>query len=480
MENSLNLQPANVFYYFEQLAKIPHGSGDTKAISDYCVNFAKERGYEVHQDEYNDVIIIREAAKGYENAEPIIIQGHLDMVCEKEADCNIDFEKDGLDLYVDGEFLKAKGTTLGGDDGIAVAYGLALLAEEDLQAPRLEMIFTVDEETTMYGAQMIDLSPIKGHIVLNIDGEEEGEFLTSSAGGAELAITLPVKREEMSGTVLEVEVAGLYGGHSGAEIHKERANASKLMGRILKNLSDNMNVGLAHIEGGTKPNAITRASKAVIVVEDEKAATAIINDFAAILKNEYRTADAGLTVNVTKLEDTCKNVINETGLAKVLFLLREVPHGVMANSVEIDNLVETSINLGMSELHDDEYYMYVSIRSSVSSRKEELVDRVTFLGEFLGASVEKTDDYPAWEYNPNSEVVGKIAKVYEDLFGKKPEIKAIHAGLECGYLDAKIDGLDAVSFGPDIHDVHTPQEHMNIASAGRIWTLLLEFLKNWK
>ena len=482
MRNSLNLQPDEVFYYFEQLCKIPHGSGNTKAVSDYCVNFAKEHNLEYHQDDINNVIIIKEATPGYENVEPIIIQGHLDMVCEKEEDCNIDFEKDGLDLYVDGDLLRARGTTLGGDDGIAVAFGLALLEKEDLEHPRMEMIFTVDEETGMDGVQAIDLSPIKGHIMLNIDSDEEGVFLTSCAGGAEVNISLPVERAKAEGTILKVTVNGLVGGHSGAEIHKERGNANKLIARVLKKLYDSVDFKLSELAGGQKHNAITRMAYATIVVDnaDVDVVNKVVKEIEADFKKEYRTADKDVFVSVEKLNETSAEVIDTTSLTKIIFLLREIPYGVQAMSVEIPGLVETSMNLGISKLEQDAYNLCVSIRSSVASRKYELVDRVIFLGEFLGADAEKGDDYPAWEYKKDSKVRDKIADLYKELFNEEPKIQAIHAGLECGYFDSMIKDLDAVSFGPANFDIHTPQERLSISSTAKYWKLLTEYLKRAK
>ncbi len=480
MENSLNLQPVAVFHYFEELAKIPHGSYNTKAISDYCVNFAKERNLEHYQDDTNNVIIIKEASAGYENAAPIIIQGHLDMVCEKEEDCNIDFEKDGLDLYVDGDFLKARGTTLGGDDGIAIAYCLALLDDDAIAHPRLECIFTTEEETGMDGVQAIDLSPIKGRIMLNIDSDVEGEFLTSSAGGCEATIDLPVKRTDVDGSVLKITVGGLYGGHSGAEIHKERGNANNLLGRVLKALSDEVSLSLAEMEGGQKHNAITRQATAVVVVDDLAKAKEIVKNMEDLLKNEYRSADPELFVSLEETGAKSASCVDQTSLTKIIFLLREMPYGVQHMSVDIEDLVETSINIGINKLETEVFSLCISIRSSVTSRKYEVLDRVTFLGEFVGAVVEKTDDYPAWQYKAESVVRGKIAECYKNLFNKEPEIKAIHAGLECGYFDEKLPGLDAVSFGPTNFDIHTPQERLSISSTERYWKLLVEFLKSAK
>ena len=482
MKNSLNLQPENVFYYFEELSKIPHGSGNTKAISDYCVAFAKERNLEYYQDDLNNVIIIKEATEGYEQSEPIIIQGHLDMVCEKEEDCKIDFTKDGLDLYVDGEFLRARGTTLGGDDGIAIAYSLALLDEPNLQHPRLEFIFTVDEETGMDGVQGIDLAPIKGHIMLNIDSDEEGVFLTSCAGGLGVTLNLPVERVEETGVVYEIKVGGLFGGHSGGEIHKERGNSNILMGRVLEAISFNCDYSLISLAGGTKDNAITRQTVAKVLVsaDNKEHLEGSVKAIEEVLKKEYIAADPDLFVSVTEMGSATEHVLHPSAYIKLLFLLRQVPYGVQHMSIEIPGLVETSCNVGIIELTEDTFRLNVSIRSSVSTRKYEVCDRITFLGEFIGADVLVGGDYPAWEYKADSQIRDKIAGVYRELFDEEPQIMAIHAGLECGYFADKIPGLDAVSFGPKNLDIHTPQERLSIASAEKYWKLLVEYLKRAK
>lgn len=482
MRNSLNLQPENVFYYFEELCKIPHGSGNTKAISDYCVNFAKEHNLEYYQDNLNNVIIVKPATAGYENAEPIIIQGHLDMVCEKEEGCQIDFEKDGLDLYVDGDFLRARGTTLGGDDGIAVAYALAILDDDSLSHPRLEMIFTIDEETGMDGVQGIDLSPIKGHILLNIDSDEEGVFLTSSAGGLGTGIALPVTRVDAEGVLCNIKIHGLYGGHSGAEIHKERASANYIIGRVLKRLHDKHDFALVNLEGGLKHNAITRQSTCDIVVEKSQieAVKETLKQFEAELRKEYQTTDPEISITLTENGEQTVKAVDPASQTKIIFILREMPFGVQHMSKDIEGLVETSANPGVMVLNENEFKIAFSIRSSVTSRKYEVSDRLQFLGEFVGATVTIGDDYPAWEYAAESKVRGAIADVYKELFNEEPVVTAIHAGLECGYFAEKIPNIDAVSFGPKNLDIHTPQERLSISSTERYWKLLVEFLKRAK
>lgn len=474
-----NLQPERVFYYFEEIAKIPHGSGNTKQISDYLVDFAIDHNLEYYQDEINNVIIIKEATPGYESAEPVIIQGHMDMVCEKESGCAIDFERDGLELYVEDGFVKAKDTTLGGDDGIAVAYALALLESTDYAHPRLEVVITVDEETGMDGAYGIDLSVLKGKKMLNIDSDEEGIFLTSCAGGTSVEATIPVKRNIEEGVVLQVKVDGLFGGHSGAEIHKEHGNASILMGRVLNNLAKEIPFGIISLAGGLKNNAIPRECHASLLVPEECAVRAeeIIAETSEIFKKELFASDAN--VQVTSVSDGVQkaDILDFVSLNKILCYLRMVPNGVQHMSQAIPGLVETSLNLGIMELKEDVFVTDTSIRSSVGSRKEDLRDKLVNIIELVGGEAEVVGDYPAWEYKAESKLREEIATAYQNIYGVEPQFTAIHAGLECGILSEKIEGLDCVSFGPENFDIHTPKERLNIASTERVWNFIVEYLR---
>ena len=477
-----NLQPERVFYHFEEIAKIPHGSGNTKQISDYLVAFAKEHNLEHYQDEINNVIIIKEATEGYENADAVIIQGHMDMVCEKESDCNIDFEKDGLDLYVEDGFVKARGTTLGGDDGIAVAYGLALLEATDIEHPRLELVITVDEETGMDGAYGIDLSMLKGKKMLNIDSDEEGIFLTSCAGGTSVEATIPVKRITQTGVVLHVKVDGLFGGHSGAEIHKERGNASILMGRVLNNIANEVPYGIISLAGGLKNNAIPRECNASILAPEEAVGLVetIIAEQSEIFKKELFASDADVQVTSVNAGVQEASILDFASINQVLCYLRLIPNGVQHMSQAIPGLVETSLNLGIMELKEDVFVTDTSIRSSVGSRKEDLRDKLVNIIELVGGEAEVVGDYPAWEYKAESKLREEIATAYKAVYGKEPEFTAIHAGLECGILSEKIEDLDCVSFGPANYDIHTPQERLNIESTERVWNFLVEYLKQAK
>lgn len=479
---SEKLYPQRVFYYFEQIAAIPHGSRNTKAISDFLVNFAKEHNLVWYQDENNNVVIVKEASAGYEAAEPIIIQGHMDMVCEKEKGVDIDFEKDGLKLYIDGDFLKAEGTTLGGDDGIAVAYALALLDSQEIAHPKLEVVITVDEEIGMLGADAIDLSMLTGHTMLNIDSDVEGSFLTGCAGGMAVNVTLPIKRVMQSGEKVALTITGLEGGHSGSEIDKEHGNANILMGRLLRALFEETPFGIISLAGGLKDNAIPRECVTELLVPQENVnlVKEIADKLDIELKKEFMTADPSVCIEFEDLGKREESILDFGSVSRVIFYLRSVPNGVQHMSQVMHGMVETSLNLGIMELKEDALHTVTSIRSSVGTRKADLLDRVTAIVELLGGEAEVEGDYPAWEYKQDSSLRPQIAKVYKQLYGKDPVFETIHAGLECGLLSEKIKNLDCVSFGPDNFDIHTPKERLSISSTGRVWDFIVEFLRQAK
>lgn len=471
------LEPERVFYYFEEISQIPHPSYHEKAISDYLVAFAKEHHLEYQQDEHNNVIIIRPASSGYENEEPIIIQGHMDMVCEKEADCDKDMEKEGLDLVVDGDIVSAKGTTLGGDDGIAVAYALALLEDETLLAPRLEFVCTTSEETGMEGAHRIDLSICKGKRFLNIDSEEEGTVLASCAGGGRLEVRFGVAWETVCGTRFSIVVDGLLGGHSGGEIDKGRANADLLMARVLRRLAQETEVRLAAFAGGEKDNAIPRRAVAEIVAQDGAAGEVekwVAEEEGKIVE-EFGSADAGIQISVERV-DGAGSVLTAEDTAVVVRLMLSLPNGVVRMSDHIEGLVETSLNLGILKLSDDTFSMTYALRSSVAAAYEALRENMRFVAEGNGAEVEVRSEYPAWQFVEESPLREKMAAVYREQTGKELKVEAIHAGLECGIFAEKIDGMDAVSFGPDMWDIHTPMERLSVSSVGRVYKLLREVI----
>ena len=466
MEVLSELQPKAVFHYFEELCAIPHGSGNTKAVSDWCAAFAKARGLEYHQDALNNIIIIKEAAPGYEGAEPVILQGHLDMVCEKEPGCPKDLEREGLDLEVDGDFVTARGTTLGGDDGIAVAMALALLDAQDIPHPRLEVVLTVDEEVGMLGAAALDASPLRGRTLINLDSEEEGVFTVSCAGGNRTECVLPVKREPFAGTRMTISMGGLTGGHSGTEIHRGRANANVLLGRCLRAVSARTELRLGEAAGGSKDNAIPTESRAQIVVSDEAAARAALRELEANLRREYRTTDPELFLRAEPSQWE-GSPMDRASTERAVCLLTCL-------------LVQTSLNLGILTTGAEELRACFSVRSSLGSQKEALKDRLTCLTQALGGRTQYFGDYPAWEYREESPLRDRMVQVFRERYGHEPKVEAIHAGVECGLLAGKIPGLDCVSIGPDLLEIHTPRERMSISSVQRVWAFLLEVLKRSK
>ena len=470
------IQPAKVFEYFEQICAIPHGSGNTKAISDYLVSFAKTHGLRYDQDETNNVILFADGTPGYEDHDPVIIQGHMDMVCEKDADCPIDMAVQGLDITHDGTWIFANGTTLGGDDGIALAYALALLSSTEIPHPPLEVIITVDEETGMDGAAAIDLTELKGRTLINIDSEEEGVFTVSCAGGATANVTLPVQRHAVYGPCVRLTVEGLQGGHSGVEIHKNRANANKVMGEFLSRVQKLMPLCITKLSGGAKDNAIPRSCQVTLVALGMYIER--INDIAETLQKEIREHydEPDAIVRGDDVEALGGNALTTEDSAKVIALLCAVPNGVQAMSEHIDGLVQTSLNLGIVSL-DEQFEMTLSVRSSVNEEKQALLSRLKELAEFHGASYTQAGEYPAWEYREQSPLRDAMVRVYRRMFEKDPQVVAIHAGLECGLLSEKLPGLDCVSIGPDMRDIHTSREKLSIASTERTWKFLLELLK---
>lgn len=476
------IEPTAVFGYFEEICGIPHGSGNTKQISDYCVRFAKEHGFRYIQDNSNNVIIFKDGTPGYEESAPVIIQGHLDMVCEKTPDCPIDFEKDGLALRVDDGIISAEGTTLGGDDGIAVAFGLAILAADDIPHPPLEVVLTVDEEIGMFGAADLDCTPLKARMMLNLDSEEEGTLLVSCAGGTSATCHLPVEYEEADGIEATLKIDGLTGGHSGVEIDKGRANANQLLGRILNELDKTVPYALVSITGGLKDNAIPReaVAKLVLAPEDISAASTLAESFGKIFADEYRSADPEISLTVSFGKEGQFRVMDSSSKKRTVAALVNLPGGIQRMSMDIPGLVQTSLNMGILKTTEKEVIMSFAVRSSVGTEKEEVVSRLMNLMEMLGGTVECTGDYPAWEYKRDSRLRDLMTQIFEQQYGHKPAVEAIHAGLECGLFAGKLPGLDCVSFGPEMKDIHTTNESMNIASVSRTWNYVLEILRRLK
>lgn len=470
------LEPAAVFGYFEDICAIPHGSHNEKQISDYLVEFAKKNGLKYIQDEVNNVILFGEGTCGMEDHAPVILQGHMDMVCDKDAGVTLDMAVDGLDVTHDGTCVFAKGTTLGGDDGIAVAYALALLADKTIPHPPLEVIITVDEEVGLLGANAIDLSMLKGRTMINLDSEEEGIFTVSCAGGAHAVISLPVDRKPVYGPCIRLSVSGLRGGHSGAEIHKNRANANKVMGEFMSRIQNLMPLCLTSLSGGSKDNAIPYTCQATLVamgIQLER-----INAIAEVLQAEVREKydEPEASIQAFDVDALGGNSLSTESTAKVIGLLCAAPNGVQSWSQDIDGLVQTSLNLGIVKL-GDRLSATFSVRSSVNAEKEALLEQLKTIAGFYDASFTRSGEYPAWEFKKDSCLRDTMVQVYKEMFGKEPEVLAIHAGLECGILSEKLPGLDCVSIGPQMHDIHTSREKLEIGSTKRTWEFLLAVLK---
>lgn len=475
-----HLEPKEVFYYFEEITKIPHGSGNEKAISDWLVNFAKEHNLEVIQDKVNNIIIKKPGTKGYENTPTVILQGHMDMVCEKNKDTVHDFEKDPLKLRIEGDYIYATGTTLGADNGIAIAYALAILASKDIPHPPLEVLLTVEEETGMGGAMALDGSLLNGRILINMDSEEEGKLLVSCAGGVRTRHVLNIDwinaPQNLSPYVISIR--GLKGGHSGMEIDKGRGNSNKIMGRILNDLLNNIEFELAEINGGSKMNAIPRECDAVILIDEKdiEKLEAKIKEWDAILKNELSASDPSISVSVNKHNANVEKVFSKETKEKAIAALMLIPNGIKTMSMHIEGLVESSTNLGVVATEGNTVRFESAVRSSVRSLKYAILEEAKTVAKVLGIELIADSDYPEWQYNPNSKIREIMIDVYKEMFGKEPEIYAIHAGVECGLLGEKLGGADMISFGPNLYDVHTPEEHMSISSVQRMWKYLLNVL----
>ena len=470
------LEPQSVFRYFEEICAIPHGSRNTKAISDYLVAFAKAHSLACRQDESNNVVIFAPGTCGLEAHEPVILQGHMDMVCEKDANCPLDMAVEGLDVTHDDRFVFAKGTTLGGDDGIAVAYALAILSDSTIAHPPLEVIITVDEEIGMLGAAAMDLSDLKGRTMVNLDSEDEGIFTVSCAGGATCTISLNAERKAVYGPCVRLTVENLQGGHSGAEIHKNRANANKVMGDFLGRIQKLMPLCLTSFSGGSKDNAIPRSCQATVVAMG--IGIDRINDIAARLQKEIRENynEPEALVQAFDVDALGGNALTTTATADVISLLCAAPNGVQAYCPDMPELVQTSLNLGIAKL-GDRFTATFSVRSSVNSEKEGLITKLKELTEFYNGTYTQSGTYPAWEYKKDSRLRDVMVPIYTRMYGKEPQVLAIHAGLECGLLGDKLPGLDCVSIGPQMHDIHTSREKLDIASTKRTWDFLLEVLK---
>lgn len=470
-----NCTPREVFSIFEELCSLPHPSRNTKAATDYCVRFAEKYGLAYRTDGAGNVIIRKPATGGKEGAPTVILQGHLDMVAEKEPDCPVDFDRDGLSLFLDGDLIGAHGTTLGGDDGVAVAMVLAILADDSLSHPAIEAVFTTDEEIGMLGAEALDMSDLCGKYMINIDSEEEGVLTVSCAGGAQADIRLPLGREAACGSCFFVTLDGMSGGHSGAEIHKNRANAARVSAMLLSSVGAVCRVRLLSIEGGTKDNAIPCRATCCFYVDDVPAAEAAVRAFQETVKATYATSDPGLTLTYEIREENIP-AMTEKDTRVLQDLLLDIPCGVQKMSADIPDLVQTSLNLGILKSSESEVLAVYSVRSSVGGEKRELLARMRALATAAGASFAVEGEYPAWEYKKVSPLRDTVVDTYRRLYGKEMRVEAIHAGLECGLFSDRISGLECVSLGPNMQDIHTTRERLSVSSVSRTYDFVCAIL----
>lgn len=447
--------------FFEEISKIPHISEHTEKIADYLVDFAKERNLWYSRDAANNVIIRKPATKGYENRPTVIFQGHTDMVADKVKGCSLDMENEGLKIFRDGDFIRADGTTLGGDDGVAIAYALAVLDSNEIEHPEFEALFTSDEEIGLIGATALDVSMLNGKVMINIDSDIEGIFTVGCAGGMRMDLELPIKKCCECDGLYSLSVSGLLGGHSGTEIDKGRINAIKVLAEILSSTED---VKIAEISGGNADNAIPRNAECVF---SGKLCEKTVSD----ITEKYRVAEPGIKVAFEKANGKA-HVFNIEDSKRIIATVLEVPSGVAAMCEDIPGLPETSSNLGIIKTEVDSVTVSVSLRSSKNSEKDKLRLKIRAIAEKFSAIVSERGEYPAWEYKKESHLREVMKTVYSDMYGKEPEIITIHAGLECGIFSNKIDGLDCVSIGPDNFDIHTPEERLSISSFARVWDYL--------
>lgn len=463
---------SKVLSFFEQLSRIPRCSGNEKRVSDWLIDFAKQRSLDVHQDKALNIIIKKPASPGKELLDPVILQGHMDMVCVKEEGLDFDFSCDPIQLEVDGDWLGAKGTTLGADNGIAVAMILAIL-DEDLEHPPLEVLITTDEEVGLLGATAVNGDLFQGRRLINLDSEEEGVFLTSCAGGVRNVIALPVRwKENKKKNAFELTINGLLGGHSGMEIDKGRANANRLMGRLLEEIGGGARIAM--LQGGEKMNAIPDKAKVIITMNGSP--KNVVDKMQRIFSQEYRVSDPGVQIGLREVE-VPEEAVSSGTTEKIIALLQLIPTGVQSMSQEIEGLVETSTNLGVVRLGESEVIFENAHRSSVDSKKVVLIKQFEQLALLSEAGILIQGNYPGWQFSPNSPIRDLFMKTYKEITGEEAKLEAIHAGLECGILQEKLGDADMISLGPNMKDVHTPNERVSISSTERTYQLVVEVLR---
>lgn len=475
-----NLEPKLLWRNFAALNAVPRASKKEERVIEFMVSYGIQLGLETIKDHVGNVVIRKPATEGMENKQTVILQSHLDMVHQKNNDTDFDFDHQGIQMYVDGDWVKAKGTTLGADNGIGVAAIMTILAADNITHPALEALFTVDEETGMTGAKQLDPSNLSGTILLNLDTEEDNELTIGCAGGIDTTTAyqyqqLPVAKDSIA---FEISIKGLKGGHSGMDIHKGRANANKLMNRLLYNGDKVFDLQLSTFEGGSLRNAIPREANAVVAVaKNQKSAfLAFVADFLELIKAEFKAIEPGLAIQVTET-DVPTEVLDKNDFHKIINALYAVPNGVFRMSPEIADLVEASTNLAKVTVKDGTFITKSLQRSSVESTKGDVAIAVGAAFEIIGGTVTTSGDYPGWKPDASSEILSLMSKLYKVSFNDEPNVNACHAGLECGILGAHIPGIDMISFGPTIHGAHSPDETVQISSVNKFWHYLLNVLE---
>lgn len=476
-----NIEPRRVFKYFEEICAIPHGSGNCAQISKYCEDFAVAHGLRYIRDNAENIIIFKNASSGYENCSPVILQGHLDMVCQKNTDSGIDFEKDPLDIFTDGDLVRARGTTLGGDNGIAVAMVLAILESDSLSHPPIEAVFTSDEEVGMLGAAALDTSPLRAKRLINIDSEEDDTVTVSCAGGADFTAASDFRRKPVFGNEVTITLSELCGGHSGIEINSGRVNANMLLGRVLAHLKRTLDFDIIAVNGGDKCNAIPPRCRADIVTQTPEAFIAAAKEYLAVTAAEIAAREPRFAYDITCAETSAEHAVLPKDIAEnLLFALSAAPNGVMEMSAEIDGLVETSLNLGILKTDEESITLTFALRSNKSSALDFLVEKLEIFFARLQFTASTSGLYPPWEFKSASELQRIYKECFVARFGFEPKVEAIHAGLECGVFASKIKDLDCISIGPNLKDVHTVNESLSISSTAAVYRLVTEMLKDCK
>ncbi|MEE1053996.1 MAG: aminoacyl-histidine dipeptidase [Acutalibacteraceae bacterium] len=474
------INPKRVFYYFEQISAIPRGSGNMGGIARFCEDFALNHELKYIRDRHDNIVIFKNGTAGYENSDAVILQGHLDMVCQKVESSNIDFEKDGLDLCVDGDFIYADGTTLGADNGIAVAIILAILESDEIAHPPIEAVFTVDEEIGMVGAGLLDKSVLKAKKMINLDSEEDGTVTVSCAGGSDFRVNIPLERKEKTGAKVILKLKGLKGGHSGVEINKGRVNAAVLAGRILNHLDNICDFDIITLNGGDKSNAIPNAFYAELCVDNAELFCAEAKKYIDVIANEICDREKDFCAEILTEKTDKHRVFADDIKNKIIFTLLCVPNGVMQMSADIEGLVETSLNLGILNTTDKGVVMHFALRSNKQSALVFLQEKLEAFFKAQNLPYEAFGHYPPWEYNESSKLRRIYIDVYTEQNGTEPKVEAIHAGLECGVFASAIKDFDCIAIGPALYDVHTVNEKLSISSTENLYKLIIKMLEELK